>query len=384
MAISITKTEKIPAAACRFAATVEIGDNGEDAKTAPFKLVARTGDPIFSPYWEMPIINDFAGMQHKSRIIADWCHDDNEQVGFINRIDASSGDLICSGALTPVEPDDWATKIIKKSRAGIPYEASIDWRGDSMVEELPQGMQATVNGRTVSGPMLIIRQWRLRAVAICPHGQDPNTSAQFVDGDTVNISFIKTTPEQSTPNGDKKMSEKATPVETEVKTEVVETAVDKDKKVETEVKPEVVKTTETSAETSAETHDAVVETQTTEVETSTVEVEQKEVLGESATPGSRFLEVFGDKGGVYFAKGMSFEAALLEHMQQLSAENIELKQRMQASRGAEPVSFSESPDAHCEQSGITDAVNKMTAKGVPSAVAQLAAALDLRQKKRVK
>lgn len=374
----MVETRKIPAAALRMVADVEVGDNGDNATTAPIKVLARSGTPVMTPWFEYPVVHDFASMTHKPRIILDHMHDDMEPVGYLNHFDAASGDLVVSGAIKSIEPGDMAEKLMKRSRAGYPYEASIDWRGDCDFEELGANQSTMVNGRSITGPAYIVRRWRLRAVGIVPHGMDPNTSAQFSEGDTITVSLVKFNPDQSSPNGDSQMSVNAV-VETE---QVVETSVE-DKKVEAEVKPEAVETKPDSVET----QEVVVETQTTEVETSTVEVaEQMDVqTAESHSPGERFLQTFGEKGGVYFAKGMTFEAALLEHVKQLSQENAELKQRMQASRGAEtPVSFSESPDAHSEQSGLQDAVNKMTAEGVPSAVAKLAAALDLRQKKRAK
>lgn len=382
----MVETRKIPAAALRMVADVEVGDNGDNATTAPVKILARSGNPVMTPWFEYPVVHDFASMSHKPRIILDHMHDDYDSIGYLNKFDTSTGDLVVSGAIKSIESGDMAEKLMKRSRAGYPYEASIDWRGDCDFEELGANQSTMVNGRDIAGPAYIVRRWRLRAVAICPHGADPNTSAQFSDNDTITVSLVKFNPDQSTPNGDKQMSEETTPVEAEVKPEVVETVVDNDKKVETEAKPEVVETTETSVET----QEVVVETQTTEVETSTVEVAQQtdvpDVQKESQpSEGERFLQVFGDKGGVYFAKGMTFESALLEHVKQLSQENAELKQRMQASRGAEtPVSFSESPDAHSEQSGLQDAVNKMTAKGRNPAVAKLAAALELRQKRKTK
>lgn len=353
MAIAAKKTKQVPAAAFRMSAEVELGDNGGNSTSAPIKIMARSGGPVVSPYFDYPIYHDFSSMSHKPRILLDYRHDDDDPVGYLNHFDTSTNDLVVSGAITSIEPGDTADKVMKRNRVGQPLEASIDFRGPADFEELGANQTARVNGRDVVGPALIVKRWMLRAVALCPHGMDPSTYAQFSEKDTITVSFSKHTPEQST--GDKQMSAETTPVEAD---EAVETVVDTDKK-ETEGKADETKP---EVSTPVEGEDKPVEAGKTEGD-KPVEVNgQKEVLSESQVPGERFLQTFGEKGGVYFAKGMTFESALLEHVKQLSQENAELKQRMQASRGAEtPVSFSESSpktnhSAHAaELSHLTDA-----------------------------
>jgi hypothetical protein len=48
-----------------------------------------------------------------------------------------------------------------------------------MLEEIPQGYQTEVNGRTFEGPLLVARQWNLRGVAVCLYGYDPRTETAF-------------------------------------------------------------------------------------------------------------------------------------------------------------------------------------------------------------
>jgi hypothetical protein len=170
---------KIPANACVLAVgEFELGDNGENAKTAPVRLVARSGKPIEHWFWGR-VVHDLAGMHlHKSRVPIDYVHDSKEIVGYLNRFDATSGDLVTSGALVPFKDSDRATEIVHKMKAGVPYEASINFGGDGIkIENVPDGMVAHVNGYQFDGPGLIVREWPLRGVAICPYGADANTES---------------------------------------------------------------------------------------------------------------------------------------------------------------------------------------------------------------
>lgn len=166
----------------------ELGDNGDGAKTAPIRLLARAGRAIEHPYWGS-VVHDFEGMQHKSRIPIDYRHD--EPIGYVNKFDDASGDLVLSGALVPFKDSDKATEIIHKSKLGVPYEASIDFRAPVVLEELGAGKFAQVNGQQVAGPATIIRQWTLRGVAVCPYGADANTATQLSNAEMFSVTFTK-------------------------------------------------------------------------------------------------------------------------------------------------------------------------------------------------
>lgn len=173
---------EIPASACCLSiGEVEVGDNGDKAKTAPVKLTARSGKAIEHPFWGA-VVHDLSGMQlHKPRIPIDYVHDNSEVIGYLNRFDITSGDLVVTGALVPFKDSDRATEIIHKSKAGVPYEASINFGGEGIqVQELSPGEVAPVNGFMFEGPGIIIRKWPLRGVAICPYGADMNTSSNVL------------------------------------------------------------------------------------------------------------------------------------------------------------------------------------------------------------
>ncbi len=264
--------------------------------SVPVSIVARTGGVADQLFWGR-CVHDFAGMSAPGVVPLDYCHDPNQIVGFANQIDASSGTLNISGQIVPFAPFDRAAEILTKSKAGVPYQASIlmGWN-DYTAEDIPAGQSAEVNGQTVQGPCTIFRTWSLRGVAICPYGADAGTSIGL-DG-----------------------------------TDPAKTELDDG----TEPKPEQL--------------DDGTETKPTELEGDEPPPDQLE-------DGEVYLEEFGDKGGVYFAKGMSLAKARAAFSADLKAENAALKAELkkakgQLSAGSPPVSFQSGEPAKPGQSAV--------------------------------
>lgn len=232
----------IPSAACVLTVgDFELGDNGEKAKTAPVRLVARSGKPIEHWFWGR-VVHDLAGMHlSKPRLPIDYVHDSKEVIGYLNRFDVSSGDLVTTGALVPYKENDRANEIMHKMRAGVPYEASINFGGDGIkVQEIGEGETAEVNGARFDGPGVIVREWPLRGVAICPYGADANTESAALSGNktyTATVMAIAPAPEIKA----EEVVMEAKPVEQkEIKEEV--------KQMSEEVKPVAVEAKPVEAE----------------------------------------------------------------------------------------------------------------------------------------
>ena len=296
----------VPASALRCAiGSIELGDNGEDAKSAPFRMVARTGDAIDHWFWGK-VVHDLSGMRrHKDRLPIDYAHDDREVIGYANRFESDSGDLVVQGALVPYKDNDRASEIVYKSKQGVPYEASINFGGDGIVvEEYEPGRDVTVNGRQFSGPVTVIRQWPLRGIAVCPYGADANTSTNFEQSEHCEVTVMS---------------------KEELTQEVEEQPVE--------------------AEAAAVEASDVQDT-----EEASAAVESEEVSEEATEPvveltGQDYLDRFGDKGGVWFAQGKSWDECLEMHEQSLVDRISELESRLAAFQQGEkePVEFISEP-----------------------------------------
>lgn len=155
------------------------GEQKESTKSG--RMTARTGD-VIEHWWWGRIVHDLAGMVSKERIALDWMHRDDEIVGFAEQFDSSGGDLECDVTIASVEAGDEADKIIKRSALGVPYEASIDWDPwTHILEWIGEGFTVNVNGRELEGPLVVVRQWELRRIAVCPSGADSGTSTELTE-----------------------------------------------------------------------------------------------------------------------------------------------------------------------------------------------------------
>jgi hypothetical protein len=284
----------IPRAALRFTVPVcKFGDNGENARTAPVTITARSGEPIEHWYWGN-IIHDLAGMKvEKPSLPLDYCHDDNQILGYVNKFDTSTGDLVVSGAVIPYAEKDRASEVIYKQKEGVPYEASINFGGDGIrVQEVMRGEVAEVNGRQFEGPGIIVRQWPLRGVAICPYGADSNTCAEFKESESPTVKITH-------------FSRKETEMP---KTNTAEannsTAVDADKN----------KAKETPAAGAVELANKPAEGVTPPVDAS----KPGDKAGHTA-----FITAFGDAGARWFLEGKSFETAATEFIAGLKTKHTE-------------------------------------------------------------
>ena len=310
--------DKIPATAFQFLAEVEVKERKSDTdRSTPFTAIARTGDALNHAYWGR-VVHDLDGMRVKSRIPIDFNHDPNTLVGYANKFNTDSGDLEISGALTPSQFDAThrAEQIIDTAEQGVPYEMSISFPGDIKVEEIPEGQQVTVNQREFAGPLTVIRDWPLRAVAVTPMGQDSATALQFSDDHTFSITVIN--------SGETEMTkEELTAAEAEVEVKEVDEAVDE------------------SGTDSAEVVETVDAQPVDEVELST------------PADGKTFMNALGRiEGAVYFAEGVSLGEAMERELKRLQEENAELKAKLEADSD-EPVGFSANPDGKMKSNVLT-------------------------------
>jgi hypothetical protein len=311
-----TKQKSVPAAALQFSiGHFELGTNGSSAKSAPFKMVARSGQPIEHWFWGN-VVHDLGGMKlAKSRVAIDYAHDPKEVIGYANHFESDSGDLVVSGALVPFKESDRATEVIHKQREGVPYEASINFGGDGIkLEEVRDGQSVSVNGYEFAGPGVVIREWPLRGIAICPYGADQNTSTEFSADHQVLVEIQEA---DMATNLTAAHLEEENQVLAEAQAVDATQAPDPDMPAEVPAVPDAVDAAEPAPPASTEL---------------------------SASEGSRFLEAFGDRGGVWFAQGKSFAEAQALYIDSLRGEVEQLKQRLSASRvegEVEPVEFSQ-------------------------------------------
>src|SRR5262245_19107381 len=281
------ETRQIPIAALKFAADLEMGDNGDGAKTIPIKVKARGAQAVDHWYFGR-MVHDLTGMSlSKPRLAIDYCHREDGVMGFANKFETEGG-LVASGALTPFEEKDRASEVIFKSQQGVPYEASIFFDPAELVlEEVPQGMSVPVNGLQFAGPGVVARQWTLRGLAVCPYGQDKNTAVEFSAGQHPTQVTVRYTQTEQPPAAD------AAPA-----------AVDP-AKADDSAKEEAEQAVDPAAQELAKKPE---EQETPAAKPADGQPAPTAAPAPAAAPGVNpvgpvFLAAFGDQGGVWFAQG---------------------------------------------------------------------------------
>ena len=260
---------------------VERGTDG--VAFTPVKLVVRTDSGVGT--WRGSMVHDLSGCFHNAKVPLDWVHDDDHPsdiIGYLDSVDKSNSAIKCSGMIVSLEEMDIADQVVKRLKAGIPFESSISFGGQGLViEEVSEDASVEVNGTKLKGPALVVRKWPLRGVAVCPHGADNSTSTSLALSEQ-EVSVLVTSKEV-----EQMADENGTPVPD------VKAIVPEEKKLAegvVVVPPEVA-------------------------------VEKK---------GTDFLTAFGTDGAVWFAEGKTFSEAQLLYLKKLEDTNKILSDKLAA------------------------------------------------------
>jgi hypothetical protein len=226
----------VPVAAMRFTEghRFQFADSSGETGLFPFRMLARSLEPVNHYYWGR-IVHDMSGMiTRKNSVTVDYAHDFDAVIGFADQFAVTDSGLEVAGSLVSIETGDKADEVFRKGKAGVPYEASIDWVGpETELEYIPEGVNTDVNGRQFSGPGYVVRKWPLRAIAVCRYGVDADTNTQFSDkGGKANVAvrlFSSNAKEETmatgtTPTAETKPDSEKAPETKPVETPATETA----------------------------------------------------------------------------------------------------------------------------------------------------------------
>lgn len=268
--------DEAPVGACLMSGgAVTFAAQSPQENLHPIRMLARSSQPIDHWFWGR-VVHDLSGFTvHKNRIPVDYMHD--EPIGFLDVFTVEKEGLYVEGAIVLTgDPTDPAPKMMARQRGGVPYEASINFAGDGLSYEYIADEQFTqVNGYQFDGPGIVIREWPLRGVAVCPYGADMNTESQF--GRAAEAIKVK----QFNGGTMKTATKPAAELAAEVKPDVVTPPVAAVELAATPVVPAVVAPPAAAVELTVDPR----------------------------AEAKRFKDAFGDEGAVWFADGLSFEAA---------------------------------------------------------------------------
>lgn len=155
------------------------GGNAAGSGPMRFSGVAYTGAVV--PRWYGALVIDLAGLEMSDRgrlpclLEHGWCGGEWCNVGVIDTIENDGKQLRNGGKFLTNES---ASKVSQDLQDGFPWEQSIcvDFL---KVEELGAGVTEQINGRSVSGPCVVVRASRLREISFVKQGADADTETEL-------------------------------------------------------------------------------------------------------------------------------------------------------------------------------------------------------------
>ena len=149
----------------------------DGGKLPTFEMIAYSGAPMKPEGWWTPVIVDLAGVkiasQHRPILRQ---HDHNKIVGHSQSVRVTDKGIEVSGVLSNTDSEH-TREIINTSKNGFQWQASIG-ANPIRTEQLEQGAETVVNGRTITGPMTISRETEIGEISFVPLGADGDTSAK--------------------------------------------------------------------------------------------------------------------------------------------------------------------------------------------------------------
>lgn len=154
-----------------------------------FTIEAYTGGEMFPVltglYYDGPVVVDIAGVEVADVIPVHRDHDTDCPVGHANVTLGTS--IVCEGVFS-VESDD-SEEIRTSAKNGFPWKGSIGL-GSMSYEFVDVGISVQANGRTFTGPLLLVRNSVLNEVSFVTIAGDPNVRPAIAASQSAGVSTM--------------------------------------------------------------------------------------------------------------------------------------------------------------------------------------------------
>jgi len=154
-------------------APVEIQAGKDETALPTYSMVGYTGVPMNVEGFYHPVIVDLDGAQPENPVNAYLNHDSSQIIGQ-GEARIHDGQIVANG--TVMAADANSQNFLSLSKNGFKWQASIG-ANINRREFLDAGKKAVVNGREVTGPLIIARESAIYEISFVPRGADSSTSA---------------------------------------------------------------------------------------------------------------------------------------------------------------------------------------------------------------
>lgn len=159
-----------------FTGSVDIAAAASEGKRPSFSIDAYNGGPMRVAAFFTPVILDLKGLKaSRGKLPILMNHDIGRVVGQADDIQITDKGVKLSGTITGDDGDSGS--VVTHAKNGFEWQASIGASVDQR-EFLEAGKKTTVNGREVTGPLLIARKSTLIETSFVSVGADRTSSAK--------------------------------------------------------------------------------------------------------------------------------------------------------------------------------------------------------------
>jgi hypothetical protein len=140
-------------------------------------ILAYTGGPMRLPGWGTPVALDLRGVTVRRQDIPILhSHDTDRIVGHTISVTVGKTGIMATGVVSGSGKD--ADAVVRSGSMGYPWQASVGATADK-VEHKRAGEKVQVNGRELTGPLVVVRAATLAEISVTALGADSSTKVDI-------------------------------------------------------------------------------------------------------------------------------------------------------------------------------------------------------------
>jgi hypothetical protein len=147
--------------------------NESDSRT--FSGIAYGGGALNHMFWDAPLVFDLSSTVVDKKIPALIDHDRSKRAG-VAHLSIDNNKLLASGTLLS---NQFGSEVAADSDQGFPWQMSVHIE-PGRIDTVKKGEKSNINGQTLSGPLYVFRDNKIREVSFTATGVDDTTSAHIM------------------------------------------------------------------------------------------------------------------------------------------------------------------------------------------------------------
>lgn len=148
----------------------------EGEHSPAFRMEVYNGGKIRPKGFKEEVVVDILGIEAQAKVPIRFGHDQNKVIGHTEEVLLSDTQVLASGLLS--RENDYQREVVNAGKRGFPFQASFGLY-DLQAERVEAGETRVVNGKTHTGPFVLITSAKLREISVVDHGADATSLTQI-------------------------------------------------------------------------------------------------------------------------------------------------------------------------------------------------------------